>query len=120
MIDLVTSIRDIADSLPALSGGVPGTVVQDEPDFAIFAADVESRRLPRTRNSVGSRRMRHSRWMHHPMNAMAFAFNPMMNPMMMPQIGGGRAFPNPYASSSDEEYEIIHRAYHSDDDNDSD
>ena len=36
MINLVTSVRDISDSLPSLSGGVSGTVVENEPDLAVF------------------------------------------------------------------------------------
>jgi hypothetical protein len=37
LINLVNSIRDISDSLPALSNGIPGAVVENEPDLAIFA-----------------------------------------------------------------------------------
>ncbi len=56
MIDLVSSIRDISDSLPALSGGIPGALVESEPDLAVFARDV-----PEGRRHVGRvprRRMR--------------------------------------------------------------
>jgi hypothetical protein len=57
MIDLVTSIRDISDSLPALSGGVPGALVESEPDLAVFARDAPEGR-PRGNIRVGRRRMR--------------------------------------------------------------
>ncbi len=58
MIDLVTSIRYISDSLPALSGGIPGALVESEPDLAVFARDVPEG-LRRHGGRVPRRRMRY-------------------------------------------------------------
>ena len=57
MINLVTSVRDISDSLPALSRGTPGAVVESEPDLEVFARDVPEVRQPRSR--FGRRRGRY-------------------------------------------------------------
>jgi hypothetical protein len=123
MIDLVTSIRDISDSLPALSSGVAGAVVDNEPDLAIFAADVpEAQRQPRSRVTVARRRSRP--WMrgYNP------AFDPMRgyDPLMgmgivpqMPRVVPHHMMPGAYilpdASSSDYDAPYFHNPYDSDD-----
>ncbi len=80
MINLVSNIRDISDSLPALSGGVPGSVVDDEPDLAIFARDAQEVERPRMRQFSGRRRFR-----RYDLNAMMFGnpFVPRMQDIMM-------------------------------------
>ena len=117
MIDLVTSIRDISDSLPALSSGVAGAVVDNEPDLAIFAADVpESQRQPRVRIPVARRRNRP--WMrgYDPMRG----YGPLMGmgvpqmPHLLPhQLPGAYMLPD--SSSSDYDVPYFHNPYGSDD-----
>lgn len=66
MINLVTSVRDISDSLPALSSGVPGSVVDNEPDLAIFARD-DSENPPRQRARNSGSRYNRRRYANYPL-----------------------------------------------------
>jgi hypothetical protein len=62
MINLVTSVRDISDSLPALSGGVSGSVVENEPNLDVFTRDAPEIRQPRSKLRIGIRRQRYNPW----------------------------------------------------------
>ena len=87
MIDLVTSIRDISDSLPALSGGVPGALVESEPDLALFARDAPEGR-PRGNIRVPRRRMR--AYPYHLYNHASAAPQPRLQPdFMVPRFAPG-------------------------------
>lgn len=85
MINLVTSVRDISDSLPALSSGVPGSVIDNEPDLAIFARE-ESENPPRQRARNGGSVFNRRRPIQHFAQARyvpmppQYPFNMMMNP----------------------------------------
>ncbi len=89
MIDLVTSIRDISDTLPSLSGGVPGSVVEIEPDLTVFSSEAPGVRHTRIGFRLGNRRSRLP-WMGGGPAGPARAINdiyrhqPMMNPFMPP------------------------------------
>ncbi len=100
MINLVTSIRDISDSLPSLSGGVSGTVVENEPDLAVFTRDVPETRPSRSRIRVGIRRQR-----YNPINGI---------------LGGGpaRVLQDPYYEHHDYEPMYAPRGYSDSDDSD--
>ncbi len=101
MINLVTSIRDISDSLPSLSVGVSGTVVENEPDLAVFTRDVPETRPSRSRIRVGIRRQR---------------YNPWINGF----LGGGpaRVLQDPYYEHHDYEPMYAPRGYSDSDDSD--
>ena len=112
MIDLVTSIRDISDSLPALSGGVPGALVESEPDLAVFARDVPEGR-PRGNIRVGRRRMRWNDPHNH-----VYAAPPRGVPLYgaPPQFQAGHLVarflgPGMNPSSSDEDDHYHHHAH---------
>lgn len=101
MINLVTSVRDISDSLPALSGGVAGAVVENEPDLAVFARDVPQVRQPRN-NRLGRRR--HRAWypMEDPYGPPGYG-QPGMN-VMNAMFHGGHMLDNDSDYSSDDDY----------------
>jgi hypothetical protein len=105
MIDLVTSIRDISDSLPALSGGVPGALVESEPDLAVFARDAPEGR-PRGNIRVPRRRMRAYPF-YDPYNHASAAPQPRLQPdFMVPRFAPGMN-----SSSSDEDDHYHHHAH---------
>jgi hypothetical protein len=110
MINLVSNIRDISDSLPVLSGGVPGSVVEDEPDLAIFARDAEVERQPRARYSTSRRRRR-----GYDLNAMMFGRNMFLPRMQDVMMGAYHHIP----SSDSEEMDFAGNINTSDDDSDS-
>jgi hypothetical protein len=112
MIDLVTSIRDISDSLPALSGGVPGALVESEPDLAVFARDAAVEGRPRGNIRVPRRRMRDLRaypW-NDPYNHASAAPQPRSQPGIHNSFMLPRFAPGMNSSSSDEDDHYHHHA----------
>jgi hypothetical protein len=96
MINLVTSVRDISDSLPALSSGVPGSVVDNEPDLAIFAREEENPTRQRARN--GGSVYRRRQIYHYPNGGPA---GYRMPPQYQHPLNNFNMMMNPYGDSDD-------------------
>jgi hypothetical protein len=117
MIDLVTSIRDISDSLPALSSGTPGSVVESEPDLAVFTRDAQEVRQARDRFRLGNRRPRFP-WLGGAASAPARA----MHQFFHGPLGYRRLPAGLFSDDSDSsDYGVYHHnPFDSDDDSDYD